>query len=52
MMLSINQKFLQNVCYLNKTSFKKLQEISFDYAILENSKNINGIKLNISLVLI
>ena len=35
----------KNVCYLNKTSFKKLQEISFDYAILEKSKNINGIKL-------
>ena len=37
----------KNVYYLNKTSFKKLQEISFDYAILEKSKNIYGIKLNI-----
>jgi len=32
---------------LNKASFKKLPEKSFDYAILEKSKNINGIKLNI-----
>ena len=37
----------QNVCYLNKKSYKKIQEKSFDYAILEKSKNINGIKLNI-----
>ena len=41
-------KIYKNVYYLNKTSFKKLQEISFDYAILEKSKNINGIKLNIT----
>ena len=40
-------KIYKNVYYLNKASFKKLQEISFDYAILEKSKNINGIKLNI-----
>jgi mannose-1-phosphate guanylyltransferase/mannose-6-phosphate isomerase len=39
----------KNVYYLNKTSFSKLQEISFDYAILEKSKNIYGIKLNIPL---
>jgi mannose-1-phosphate guanylyltransferase/mannose-6-phosphate isomerase len=37
----------KNVYYLNKSSFKKIHEISFDYAILEKSKNINGIKLNI-----
>ena len=37
----------KNVCYLNKHSFNKLKEKSFDYAILEKSKNINGIKLNI-----
>ena len=43
-------KIYKNVYYLNKTSFKKLQEISFDYAILEKSKNINGIKLNIPLI--
>ena len=42
-------KIRKNVYYLNKTSFKKLQEISFDYAILEKSKNIYGIKLNIPL---
>jgi len=40
-------KIYKNVYYLNKASFKKLQEISFDYAILEKSKNINAIKLNI-----
>ena len=37
----------KNIYYLNKKSFKKIQDISFDYAILEKSKNINGIKLNI-----
>ena len=41
-------KIYKNIYYLNKASFKKLQEISFDYAILEKSKNINGIKLNIT----
>ncbi len=40
-------KVSKNVCYLNKKTFKKIQERSFDYAILEKSKNINGIKLNI-----
>ena len=34
--------------YLDKKPFKKIQEQSFDYAILEKSKNVNGIKLNIS----
>ena len=42
-------KIYKNAYYLNKTSFKKLHEISFDYAILEKSKNIYGIKLNIPL---
>jgi mannose-1-phosphate guanylyltransferase/mannose-6-phosphate isomerase len=42
-------KVHKNVYYLNKPSFKKIKEISFDYAILEKSKNINGIKLNIPL---
>jgi len=37
----------KNVYHLNKHSFNKLKEKSFDYAILEKSKNINGIKLNI-----
>jgi len=39
----------KNAYHLNKSSFKKIKEISFDYAILEKSKNINGIKLNIPL---
>ena len=37
-----------NVYYLNKKSFQRIPEISFDYAILERSRNINGIKLNIA----
>ena len=40
-------KISKNVYYLNKKSFSKIQEKSFDYAILEKSKNVNGIKLNI-----
>jgi len=36
-----------NVYFLKKKSFKKIKEISFDYAILEKSNDINGIKLNI-----
>ena len=45
---SVNRsKISKNACYLNKKSFKKIQPKSFDYAILEKSKNINGIKLNI-----
>ncbi len=40
-------KVLDKVYYLNKKSFKEIKGISFDYAILEKSKNINGIKLNI-----
>ena len=43
-----NSKMYKNVYYLNKVSFKKITEKSFDYAILEKSKNINGIKLNIT----
>ena len=47
---SINKsKVYRNIYYLNKTSYKKIKEISFDYAILEKSKNIIGIKLNIPL---
>ena len=41
-------KISNNVYYLEKKSFKKIHDESFDYAILEKSKNINGIKLNIS----
>jgi len=47
---SINKsKLKKSVYYLNKHYFKKINEISFDYAILEKSKNINAIKLNMSL---
>ena len=42
-------KVHKKVHYLNKSSFKKIKEISFDYALLEKSQNINGIKLNITL---
>ncbi len=42
-------KNYNNIYYLNKSSFKKIQPISFDFAILEKAKNVNGIKLNISL---
>ena len=31
-------KVKKNIYYLNKKFFKKVKEISFDYAILENSK--------------
>jgi len=40
-------KMSKNVYYLDKKPFKKIKEKSFDYAILEKAKNINGIKLNI-----
>ena len=40
-------KIVKNVYYLNKSQFKKLKEISFDYAILEKCKKIFAIKLNI-----
>jgi len=36
-----------NTYYLNKTSFEKTKAKSFDYAILEKTKKINAIKLNI-----
>ena len=41
-------KVSKNTYYLEKNSFKKIQDISFDYAILEKSNNVNAIKLNIS----
>ncbi len=45
---SVNKsRILNKVYYLEKKSFKKINEKSFDYAILEKSKNTNGIKLNI-----
>ena len=45
----VNAKKNNNVYYLNKRHFKKISEISFDYAILEKSKDINAIKLNLPL---
>ena len=46
----LKSKVDKNVYYLNKISFRKLKEISFDYAILEKSVDIYGIKLNIPLI--
>ena len=40
-------KFKNNVYYLNKQSFTKAKAKSFDYAILEKTKEINAIKLDI-----
>jgi len=40
-------KFKNNTYYLNKASFVKSVEKSFDYAILEKAKQINAIKLDI-----
>ena len=43
----IKSKFKNNIYYLNKKDFLKCTSISFDYAILEKSKDINAINLNI-----
>ena len=43
----LKSKYKNNVYYLNKGAFDKNKAISFDYAILEKSNNINAIKLNI-----
>ena len=40
-------KFKNNTYYLNRSSFVQSIEKSFDYAILEKTKNINAIKLDI-----
>ena len=40
-------KYKNNVYYLNKEAFTKTTAKSFDYAILEKTKEINAIKLNI-----
>jgi len=40
-------KYKNNTYYLNKFSFVKSVEKSFDYAILEKTNNINAIKLDI-----
>ena len=42
-------KFKENTYYLNKPSFIKATAKSFDYAILEKTKLINAIKLDIPL---
>ena len=45
---SINEaKYKRRVYYLNKKSFFSIKSISFDYAILENTKNVNAIILNL-----
>ena len=47
-LLSVNKSnFKNNIYYLNKNAFTKNSSKSFDYAILEKTKNINAIKLNI-----
>ncbi len=47
-LVSVNKsKLRNNVYYLNKKAFIKNSSKSFDYAILEKTKNINAIKLNI-----
>ena len=43
----IKSKYRNNVYYLNKPTFNRCVEKSFDYAILEKSKDINAIKLDI-----
>jgi len=40
-------KYKANIYYLNKTAFIKAAAKSFDYAILEKTKQINAIKLDI-----
>ncbi len=40
-------KFKDNTYYLNKVSFEKATAKSFDYAILEKTKQINAIKIDI-----
>ena len=44
----LKAKFKQNTYLLNKSYFLATSAKSFDYAILEKTKNINGIKLNIT----
>ena len=47
-LLAVNKgKYKNNIYYLNKTAFIKNPSKSFDYAILEKTKKINAIKLNI-----
>jgi mannose-1-phosphate guanylyltransferase/mannose-6-phosphate isomerase len=47
-LIAVNKaKYKSNTYYLNKASFIKATAKSFDYAILEKTKNINAIKLDI-----
>jgi len=43
----LKARFKDNTYYLNKASFEKATAKSFDYAILEKTKQINAIKLDI-----
>jgi len=43
----LKSKYIRNTYYLNKNAFIKSIPKSFDYAVLEKTKNINAIKLNI-----
>ena len=43
----LKAKLKNHIYYLNKASFVKTTSKSFDYAILEKTKQINAIKLNI-----
>ena len=43
----LKSKYKKNIFYLNKKSFIKSVPKSFDYAILEKTKDINAIKLDI-----
>ncbi len=43
----LKSKIIKNTYLLNKNSFSKIKNISFDYSILEKSKNINVIQLNL-----
>ena len=42
-----NSRYSKNIYYLNKKAFVKSIARSFDYSILEKTKDINGIKLDI-----
>ena len=43
----LKAKLKNHTYYLNKASFNKTTKKSFDYAILEKTKKINAIKLDI-----
>ncbi len=43
----IKSKYSKNIYYLNRTAFVKSAPKSFDYAVLEKTKDINAIKLNV-----